>query len=216
VAYDDNYKAGSIVWRYMTLPKFLDLVQTSEQYFARLDKLDDPDEHALVTAACRRDVNHAETVYANCWFLSDEESATMWPKYAGETGVAVQSSKTRLVAALNNLMYYGSFHYTASGAVQYRTDLEMADFLRSTGGRIGNFVPAFNKRLTYCHEQEFRLAISLSGESRPETHVRLRADLHDLIERIYVSSRADASEQDVQEAVGRAGLTQTVRRSTLY
>jgi hypothetical protein len=139
-----------------------------------------------------------------------------WSEYAGETGVAVQSSKTRQVPALNNLMYFGAFHYTASGAVQYRTDLEMATFLRRAGGRIDNFVPAFNKRLTYCHEQEFRLAISLPGESRPETHLRLPVDLHDLIERIYVSSRAGASAKDVEEAVGRAGLTLAALRSTVY
>jgi hypothetical protein len=208
-----HYTAGSAVWRYMNLPKFRDLFETKTLYFTRLDQLDDPDEHDLVAASCSRNANDAETVYANCWHLSNTESATMWQQYAGDAGIAIRSSRDKLQVALNYLMGYGSFHYTASGPVWYRTDEEMAEFRSKAGERIDNFVPAFNKRLDYAHEQEFRLAISLQGASRPETHLRLPVNLHEIVDRIYVYK--DASAHEVQQIANEANLVTRVQRATL-
>lgn len=202
--YNEDYKAGSVVWRYMQLWKFLDLIKTSELHFTRLDYLDDPYEHALVAAACKREPKNSETVFATCWHFSDEASPAMWKQYAGEAGVAIQSSKLRLILVLEELKFQGiSFHSTASGAVRYCTDEEMARFLQPAG-RIDNMVPAFNKHKSYCHEQEFRLAISLAGESRPEPHFRLRVNIDDLIERVSISTRI-ASSQEFQDAMSKFG-----------
>ena len=99
VEYTDT--ANNLVWRYMDLPKFLDLMQTSELHFTRLDQLEDPYEHAIQMAACRRKPFDSETMYVNCWILSEYESAAMWTNYGGNSGIALQSSRRRIAPVLD-------------------------------------------------------------------------------------------------------------------
>ena len=127
---------NSRVLRYMDLPKFLDLIQTSELHFTRLDQLEDPYEHAIQTAACRRRPSDSETMYVNCWVLSEYESAAMWTIYGGDSGVAVQSSRSRVGSVLGrpwNLEGIEGWSSCSSGPVQYLDDKRIAELLSTTG-----------------------------------------------------------------------------------
>jgi hypothetical protein len=185
---------SNLVWRYMNLAKFLDLIQTSELHFTRLDQLEDPYEHAIQTAACRRKPLDGETMFVNCWILSEYESAAMWTIYGGNSGVAVQSSRSRIGSVLEppwKLEGIEGFS-TGSGRVQYLDDKRITELLATTGEPPTNIVPVFNKRMSFSHEQEFRLAIGRKGEHQESSHLRLRVNLNDLIEQIYVSPTAPA------------------------
>src|SRR5882724_9190323 len=79
------------VWRYMSLPKLVSLLQTSQLYLSRLDLLNDPHEGSLPLALveARRSFVQKEGIshllpmlsdvgqrvrsacYVNCWALSD-------------------------------------------------------------------------------------------------------------------------------------------------
>src|SRR3954454_2838139 len=48
------YTKGT-VWRYVDFVKFVDLLQSSEFHFTRLDHLEDPYEHSLSRAAAKID-----------------------------------------------------------------------------------------------------------------------------------------------------------------
>jgi len=210
---------SNTVWRYMDLPKFLDLIQTSELYFTRLDQLADPYEHAIQTAACRRRPLDGETIYVNCWILSEHESAAMWTIYGGNSGVAVQSSRWRIGSVLEppwKLEGIEGFSSTASGRVQYLDDKRIAALLTTTGEPPKNTVPVFNKRMSFSHEQEFRLAIGRKGEHQESSHLRLRVNLNDLIERIYVSPTAPGWIAKVaRRAAEKYGIEKRVTHSEL-
>jgi hypothetical protein len=217
VEYPDTER--NLVWRYMDLPKFLDLIQTSELHFTRLDQLEDPYEHAIQTAACRRKPLDGETMYVNCWILSEYESAAMWTIYGGNSGVAVQSSRWRIGSVLEppwKLEGIKGWRSTGSGRVQYLDNKRFAELLTTTGEPLTNVVPVFNKRMSFSHEQEFRLAIGRKGEHQESSHVRLRVDLNDLIERIYVSPTAPAWIFNVaKRAAEKYGIEQKVTHSEL-
>jgi hypothetical protein len=115
----------SLVWRYMDLAKFLDLIQTSELHFTRLDQLEDPYEHAIQTAACRRKPLDSETMYVNCWILSEYESAAMGTIFGGSSGIALQSSRWRIGSVLDGpstLEGIEGASTTAFGPVRYLDD----------------------------------------------------------------------------------------------
>ena len=214
---DDHYTAGTMLWRYTTLPKFFDLIQTGELYFTRLDSLLDPHEDAVVRAACLRDPQTAETIYVNCWFLNDCESSTMWTAYGGETGIAIRTSIERLKAATNNIGHLGLFGSFSRGPVQYRDEGEMEIFLRTTGPPPTNVAPGFNKRRHFSQEQEYRLAWGLPGAQRQEPCCRLAVDLAELIEQIVVAPDVAPWVTDVVERfVLSHGINSEVVRSSLF
>lgn len=73
-----------IIWRYLSLSKFLDLLNRSELYFARSDKFNDSmegsmtkkdeqifDQYAEGLSTQVKNINGA--AYINCWTKSDVE-----------------------------------------------------------------------------------------------------------------------------------------------
>jgi hypothetical protein len=93
------------VWRYLDLPKFIDLLNTSTLYLSRIAVLGDPFEGSYPRANAvellgdpmsrlgpvRR--RGRDLWYVNCWHVNDHESAAMWELYAGRgAGLAVQTS----------------------------------------------------------------------------------------------------------------------------
>jgi hypothetical protein len=217
VEYPDT--ESNLVWRYMDLPKFLDLMQTSELHFTRLDQLEDPYEHAIQTAACRRKPLDGETMYVNCWILSEYESAAMWTIYGGKTGIAIRSSRLRVGSLVDSpwkLEGIDGATSSAFGPVQYLDDKRIAELLAPTGESPKNVVPTFNKRLSFSHEHEIRMAIGLRGEHQERSHLRLRVNLNDLIERIFVSPTAPGWIANVaRRAAEKYGIEKKVTHSEL-
>ena len=157
----DDHEA--VIWRFMSLGKFQDLITTSELYFRRADLFDDDDEglppeeympYAGLNPLDIRDaleLNHhrgslaqdREAFYISCWCLSAEPTTTMWQQYAKD-GLAVGSRYSLLKHALKScestlgpflgLVRYGSKHLT--------------------GWNVLRFIST--KRERFAHEQELR------------------------------------------------------------
>ncbi len=127
----------AVIWRYMNLRKFRDLMASEELYFRRADLFTDkseglpPDEYAARVLGLdpydirdRASLNnhlgslaqHRESCYISCWYLYREETLDMWEQY-GHDGVAVCSRYGLLKAALDRLP--DDAHL---GLVQYGTD----------------------------------------------------------------------------------------------
>ena len=113
----------AVIWRFMELWKFRDLLNTSQLYFRRSDKLEDVDEGMPPEEFARQalglnpydiddiqKLNHdlgstaqfRQAFYINCWYLFDHETAAMWAKY-GRDGVAIVSRYSLLRAVLDLL-----------------------------------------------------------------------------------------------------------------
>ena len=114
----DPEDTNAYVWRYMSLPKFLDMLSTASLYFCLADRFDDPYEGLMSDRFAESMKNGASTLgfeqthvmltrhrtdfYLNSWHLSDAEDAGMWRLYAGvDGGIAVRSTYSRLKQALN-------------------------------------------------------------------------------------------------------------------
>ena len=132
--------ADAVIWRFMDLRKFRDLMASEELYFRRADLFDDESEglppEQYVQSVLGLDPwnvrdrtmlnNHLgslaqsrEMRYITCWHLYRKETLAMWEGY-GYDGVAIVSRYDVLRAALDRfidethigLVQYGTAHLT--------------------------------------------------------------------------------------------------------
>lgn len=126
--------ADAVIWRFLDLRKFRDLLASEELYFRRADLFDDKSEGLPPEVYARTvlgldpydikdqvSLNHhlgsmaqgREAYFINCWHLFRDENLDMWEEY-GEGGVAVCSRYELLKSALN-----GFIDEAHLGLVQY-------------------------------------------------------------------------------------------------
>ena len=110
----------AVIWRFVNMTKFVDLISTGELYFCRADLFKDkseglppdnyfpfPNMHPL-DVVDRQKIDDSigclaqfrEAFYVNCWHLLRRETWGMWDNY-GEDGVAICSRYDLLKSALN-------------------------------------------------------------------------------------------------------------------
>jgi len=127
----------AVIWRFMDLYKFRDLVASEELYFRRADLFSDRSEGLPPEDYARRvlgldpyDINdriklnnhlgflaqNRECYYISCWHLYHQETLDMWEQY-GDDGVAVCSRYGLLKSALDGLLDEAQL-----GLVRYGTD----------------------------------------------------------------------------------------------
>lgn len=121
----------------------------------------------------------------SCWNQSIEESWRMWREYAdGSKGVMVVSTPERIMSALDiwknddEMAWFCQVRYLGSRALE-----------RLGHQAINPVSVAFIKRPRFAWEAECRLALS----THTPTPKGLAVDLNQLIERIVVGHRGDAS-----------------------
>lgn len=178
----------AVIWRFMNLDKFRDLITSGELYFARGDQFPGDEREGLAPEEFlkrwglspfdlydrRQLVSHIgfsaqmrEWSYLSCWHLFKEETFAMWKEY-GKEGVAVCSRYSLLRAALDLLP--DSCHV---GLVRYESGfMERANLL----GYITN------KRPKYAHEQEVRAFLWIppgpEAEKRGDRYIDSEGNVH--------------------------------------
>jgi hypothetical protein len=216
MAYAKHAKVGPLpeqhlkIWRYMSLAKFIWLLQTQYLYFANAAELakDDPwegvypvdrekrwflkdmagpqgnanEEGLKAHLQAMKGLRHDYAV--NCWHLSEHESAAMWKLYGQETNcVAIQSTVKRLVESLKEntqKIFIGKVHYI--------------DTVKGERPPTGNvIVPLFYKRMSFAHEAELRAIVSVEEWDTgvdPQGGCQVFARLTDLLETVHISPGA--------------------------
>ena len=138
-----------VIWRFMKMARFADLVKTGELYFRRADLFNDeheglpPEEYLcycfgldrLLLSDRRTLDDHLgnlaqfrESFYINCWHLFRSETDKMWSEY-GNDGVAICSRYSLLKSALGamgdraflGLVRYGAKHLTGYNLFRFIT-----------------------------------------------------------------------------------------------
>lgn len=121
---------NTVIWRYMSLEKFIDLVLNRSIFFANATKLEDRFEMEIplfsleekkkyylsrgmdskkVISVLDKEVLLAkkfkENTYVNCWSRNNAESYALWKIYLGGSpnGVAIKSTVSKLTQCLENL-----------------------------------------------------------------------------------------------------------------
>jgi len=152
-----------IIWRYLTVSKFLHLIETSQLHFTRADYFNDESEGALSGKDTKllskiipdpNDWVEGERLrtYLNCWNMSPNELYHMWESYSCiNEGVAIKST----VGGIINSMEEDKQHIVRIAKINY-IDME-SDTMQPQGQPINLLRPFFSKRKIYEKEQEIRL-----------------------------------------------------------
>ena len=203
----------TVIWRYMSMPQFIDMLKRNALWFTQLGSQLDPfegvpddatlEEHretdeyvrSLVIKQGGLSSEEAEAVprlpiphprdftYVNCWHMNDYESLAMWSAY-GDKGIAIRSSFIRLAE---------SFRDTPQpifiGVVTYRDRRDP----KSADGLLGNLLRfATRKGMSFEYERELRAATTQAPTQtfppRFETGISVEpVDLDVLVDCIYVA-----------------------------
>jgi hypothetical protein len=204
---------GVVLWRYLDIVKFVDLLQTSTLHFSRADLVGDDfegsytqgnktwykkyfrdlygkdagDEWIDNVAAFNRGL--PKWIYLNCWHMNSDESAAMWQQYGPVAGsIAIRSTVGSLKKALAKASE--PIHIGAVTYISYQND-KFPD---------AHPLHAFlHKRTSFAHEKEAR-AIFVNYEaqdkpfalptSAPAEGIRVKTTLKDLVQAVHVAPRA--------------------------
>jgi len=220
------------LWRYLSVERFLSLIDDGRLYFASANEFADSFEGAVsVDADGQSTRDHGAASWSDnafrelkrltkisCWHRADFESDAMWKLYAAEhKGVAICTTTEHLLAAFKPFrlkpqygaeeLWYGPVNYI---------DLTAGRIKRT--GMLDRF---FIKHRAFEWEREFRLAISLRGAEEfgvpvPDLGIFVQVDVGVLADRILIGSTITAAEQAlVKERVMRAGLGDRLEVSSL-
>jgi hypothetical protein len=206
-------KPNTVIWRFMSLPGLLSLLQRNQLFFGAMHRMSDPYEGALpepvMNAYARWSgmsedfQTHTATSDAlrlllrrmaciNCWHANPVESAAMWNLYSPHHGIAIRSSIQRLIGALRieqEQIRIGKVYY-----VDF-SDPKPKD-------RDSYFRDWFVKRKSFEHEREIRALMdnykvlkTQGSEQNCGTYAKV--DVSVLVERIYVSPHVEQWVHDV-------------------
>lgn len=152
---------STVIWKYMSVEKYLSLLSTGHLHLCRLDKFEDLWEgvwpRGYKEFAVGRDaITQAKTcLFVNCWHSNNHESAAMWDLYAKkDSGIAIRTTVGQLKASFLGAseFYIGKVNY-----VDFSTHFETS--------LINVLVPALLKRASFEHEKEIRiLELALSHD----------------------------------------------------
>jgi hypothetical protein len=194
------------VWHYMTLAKFIALLDTRALFFCRLDCLSDDYEGSLPQRWRRergRGVHGAaeairlrESCFVNCWNMSDDESEALWRLYgAQEASVAIRSTYEELAEVMrhNDGLYLGLIDY-----VDYEREK-----VRTTSDGLFRVMC---KRRAFRHEEEVRFVKVLDAEGKgseadERTGIDIPVDLARLVQGVYIDPYAPEWFEKVVRAV---------------
>ncbi len=218
--FSDKVDKQSIIWRFMSFPKFVSLLETRSLFCATLGlfvddpfegQLPDKDNKAFLKAdkafadtqpdvhimSLKEDMQRARTeIYVNCWYIGQYEPIIMWRLHSNnEEGVAVKITYGKLQSSVSDTETKITMR-----PIRYIDFDEDSIFDKHPVLERANY--AFYKRKNFEHERELRLAVD-RGEvfkTNPGYMRDVRPDwtygcllpvsLDILIEQIYVSPQS--------------------------
>jgi len=218
------------IWRYMSFPSFVSLLQRRKLFFAKLATLAEQDPYegkfpkcVISDLASRYMPEHDKYTYpngltaalaiekknrniraVNCWHISEIESAAMWKLYSGKHGIAIRTP-------------LGAFQrsFAEAEAPVYCFKVEYFDFVGS-GLQALPFHSGFAKRQSFAHERELRACVFVP-ETDTSSGASVPVNVEVLIETVFVAPEAEPWLKEVVEGVLNVyGTSKPVVQSVLY
>lgn len=215
----DNVPDNIVIWRYMSLEKFLSLIENEELYFCRVDLFEDKHEATLPIIDKKNFYyseenknyweNERKRHFVNCWIESPHELSLMWTAYA-KNGVAIKSTVGNLKNSLINspediyLSRVRYIDYDRDSSQDAYTPLNILKLL-------------FVKRSLFNQENEIRLLHS--DYENKDGHIKsksIKVDINVLIDEIVISPNTDDNFLDMIETwLQSKGIEKCVIKSVL-
>jgi hypothetical protein len=188
---------NTIVWKYLDLSKFLDLLLSKKLFMSRSDKFEDQYEGTFSEPTFEEIKklskdnpefleyykSHREKVVVSSWHINEYESFAMWQIFTQNSeGLAIQSTIGRLQNALkpekNYKQYIGEVNY-----IDYKKEYIPFDDL---------FFPFLFKRKSFQYEREVRIISDTSSENiKINDGLKIDVDISQLIEKIYIHPKSE-------------------------
>ena len=170
-----------IIWKYMDLPKFLDLLENEHLYFCNVRILTDLYECSFPEWQKRtKQLNVIkDLVFVNCWSISNQEDFALWKVYSNnnEYGVAIKTTVGKLKSCLQHSEPY-SIPTIRFNKVIYSDNLKDMS-LKSA---------VCTKKPFYSYEKELRLWLRAIEETDIFSKgLTVNLNINQLIEGIYRS-----------------------------
>tara|TARA_R110000868_G_scaffold325514_1_gene586298 strand:+ start:5603 stop:6304 length:702 start_codon:yes stop_codon:yes gene_type:complete len=187
----------TIVWKYLDLSKFLDLLMSKKLFMSRSDKFEDQYEGTFSEPTYeeikRLSIDnpdflkfyktHREKVAISSWHINEYESFAMWQIFTQNSeGLAIQSTIGRLQNALgpenNYKQYIGEVNY-----IDYKKEYIPFDDM---------FFPFLFKRKSFQYEREVRIITDVADSKIIlNDGLKINVDINQLIEKIYIHPKSE-------------------------
>ena len=187
----------TVVWKYLDLSKFLDLLLSKKLFMSRSDKFEDQYEGTFSEPTYEEirkiAVNnpeflnyyksHREKVAVSSWHINEYESFAMWQIFTQNSeGLAIQSTVSRLKKALDSetqhKQYIGEVNY-----IDYKKEYIPFDDM---------FFPFLFKRKSFQYEREIRIISDVSESNlKLNDGLKINVDINQLIEKIYIHPKSE-------------------------
>ncbi len=223
---NDNIKLpedpDTIVWKYLDLSKFLDLLMSRKLFMSRSDKFEDQYEGTFSEPTYEEIKklsennpefldyykSHREKVVVSSWHINEYESFAMWQIFTqNNEGLAIQSTIGRLQKALKPEINYSQF----IGEVNY------IDYKKEYIPFDDMFFPFMFKRKSFQYEREVRIISDLSENNiKINDGIKIDVDVNQLIEKIYIHPKSENwYKKLVIELVSKLDYTIEIEKSDL-
>lgn len=223
---NDNIKLpedpDTIVWKYLDLSKFLDLLMSRKLFMSRSDKFEDQYEGTFSEPTYEEIKklsennpeflqyykSHREKVVVSSWHINEYESFAMWQIFTqNNEGLAIQSTIERLQKALKPEISFSQF----IGEVNY------IDYKKEYIPFDDMFFPFMFKRKSFQYEREVRIISDLSENNiKINDGIKIDVDVNQLIEKIYIHPKSENwYKKLVIELVSKLDYTIEIEKSDL-
>ncbi|MGL2994714.1 hypothetical protein [Flavobacterium sp. TSSA_36] len=212
----------TIVWKYLDLSKFLDLLLSQKLFMSRSDKFEDQYEGTFSEPTyeeikklskdnpdfLKYYKTHREQVAISSWHINEYESFAMWQIFTQNSeGLAIQSTIKRLQKALapedHFKQYIGEVNY-----IDYKKEYIPFDDL---------FFPFLYKRKSFQYEREVRIISDVTENNlKLNDGLKINVDINQLIEKIYIHPKSENWYKNlVIQLVSQLGFDIEIEKSDL-
>ncbi len=213
---------NTIVWKYLDLSKFVDLLLYKKLFLSRSDKFEDQYEGTFSEPTFEEirklSINnpefldyyksHRENVVISSWHINEYESFAMWQIFTQKSeGLAIQSTLGRIQEALKLDTTYNQ-HIGEVNYIDYKKEYIPFD---------NAFFPFLFKRKSFQYEREIRIISDVTEfELKIDNGLKIDVDINQLIEKIYIHPKSENWYKNlVIELVQRLGFDFTIEKSDL-
>jgi hypothetical protein len=212
----------TVVWKYLDLSKFLDLLLSQKLFMSRSDKFEDQYEGTFSEPTyeeikkiaennpefLQNYKSHREKVAISSWHINEYESFAMWQIFTQNSeGLAIQSTIGRLQNAVISEkkfeQYIGEVNY-----IDYKKEYIPFDDV---------FFPFLFKRKSFQYEREVRIISDVTQSNiKLNDGLKINVDINQLIEKIYIHPKSENWYKNlVIELVSKLGFDFTIEKSDL-
>jgi hypothetical protein len=217
-----NENPDTIIWKYLDLSKFVDLLLYKKLFMSRSDKFEDqyegtfsePTYEELKKLAADNPnfldfyKTHRENVVISSWHINEYESFAMWQIFTQKNeGLAIQSTLGKLQKALNADVEFE----------QYIGEVNYIDYKKEYIPFDNAFFPFLFKRKSFQYEREVRVISDVTKFNiQIDSGLKIDVNLDDLIEKIYIHPKSENwYKKLVMDLVSRLGFDFETEKSDL-